>query len=87
MIITSLQVEKNEAFGGRSSKSGSDEHAGASFKSILAEAGVGGLIGAGVGVLDPSLGIGTLAVIGGVAGDRPPTPARASPAIAPTAEQ
>ncbi len=38
---------------------------GASVTSVLAAAGVGGLIGAGIGALDPSLGIGTLAVVGG----------------------
>jgi uncharacterized protein RhaS with RHS repeats len=41
---------------------------GASFTSTLAGAGAGGLVGFGVGLLDPSLGVGTLAVIGGVAG-------------------
>jgi hypothetical protein len=41
---------------------------GATWKSIVAGAGVGGVVGAGVGALDPSLGVYTLAVVGGVAG-------------------
>lgn len=41
---------------------------GASLTSILAGAGAGGVVGFGVGLVDPSLGVGTLAVIGGVAG-------------------
>jgi RHS repeat-associated protein len=39
---------------------------GASWKSIAAGAFAGGFVGAGIGALDPSLGIGTLAVVGGV---------------------
>jgi RHS repeat-associated protein len=41
---------------------------GASWKSIAAGAAAGGLVGAGVGALDPSLGVATLATVGGVAG-------------------
>jgi len=41
---------------------------GASFKSIVAGAGIGGLAGAAIGFLDPSIGIGTLALIGAGAG-------------------
>ncbi len=41
---------------------------GATWKSVLVGAGVGGAVGAGVGALDPSLGVYTLAVVGGVAG-------------------
>jgi RHS repeat-associated protein len=40
---------------------------GATWKSVLVGAGVGGAVGAGVGALDPSLGVYTLAVVGGVA--------------------
>jgi RHS repeat-associated protein len=41
---------------------------GRSFQSVLAGAGAGAVVGAGVGLFDPNLGAGTLAVIGGLAG-------------------
>ena len=41
---------------------------GGGWKEIAASAAVGGAIGFGIGFIDPSLGVGTLAIVGGVSG-------------------
>lgn len=41
---------------------------GGSWSDIAIASATGGLLGAAIGTLDPSLGVGTLAIIGGVAG-------------------
>jgi RHS repeat-associated protein len=42
--------------------------AGGNIKDIINGAGVGGVIGAAIGAIDPSLGVGALAIIGGASG-------------------